>query len=209
MTNVIMDTGNVAEMLGLGPEDEISNMEATAEPTGHGIEFHVSMRGYTMRDMEELIVHAAAQQIIKHHNDAQIAKQIEAKCIELVTTKANSALEKITAEIIDQPIIPKYSYGKPDAAPVTMREFIGLTGRQYLSERVDDYGKVNERGSYNEKSRIQYLVEQAMARTFKNEIEKATNAVIAEIRSGIAAQHKAFLEGEKARFREALAKTVK
>jgi len=206
MSNTIMDTGNVAEILGLEQDDEISNMEAIKEPTGTGIEFHVAMRGHTFHDMEELIVQAAAQQIIGKFGNERLAKEIEAKTISLVTAKADKALEAVTSDILDQPLIPKFTYGKPDAAPVTMREFIGLTGRQYLSERVDEYGKVNERSSYNEKVRIQYLVEKAMAHSFKSEIEKATNALLSEIRAAISERHKAFLETEQSRFREALAK---
>lgn len=206
MTNLIMDTGNVAELIGLDESDEISNMEALKEPTGKGIEFHVAMRGHTMHDMEELIVQAAAQQIVGKFGNDRIAKEIEAKTISLVTAKADKALEAVTAEIIDQPILPKYGYSKPEASPVTMREFIGLTGRQYLAERVDTNGKVSDRSSYNEKSRIQYLVEKYMETAFKREIEKATNAAIVEVRAAIEANHKAFLEAEKARFREALAK---
>lgn len=206
MTNEIMDTGNVSEILDLGPDDEISNMAATHEPTGKGIEFHVSMHGHTFRDMEELIVQAAAFQIVGKFGNDRLAKEIEAKTIALVTAKADAALEAVTTDIINQPLIPKYTYGKPDADPVTMREFIGLTGRQYLAERVDYNGKVNERGSYNETTRIQYLVQKCMETKFKNEIEKATNAMISEIRAGVEAQHKAMLAAEKKRLADALAK---
>lgn len=206
MTNLIMDTGNVAELTGLDESDEISNMEALKEPTGKGIEFHVAMRGHTMHDMEELIVQAAAQQIVGKFGNDRLAKEIEAKTISLVTAKADKALQAVTAEIIDQPILPKYSYSKSEATPVTMREFIGLTGRQYLAERVDINGNVSDRSSYNEKSRMQYLVEKYMETAFKREIEKATNAAIVEVRAAIEASHKAFLAAEKKRFHEALEK---
>jgi hypothetical protein len=41
-----------------------SSLEARKEPEGNGIEFHVAMTSWTLRDMEELIVQAAAQQIV-------------------------------------------------------------------------------------------------------------------------------------------------
>ncbi|MEJ8308562.1 hypothetical protein [Agrobacterium larrymoorei] len=205
MSNLIMDTGNLAELTG---DDEVpeSSMEARKQAEGNGIEFHVAMTSWTLRDMEDLIVQAAAQQVVGKFGNDRLAKEIEAKTISLVTAKADAALESVTTEIINQPLIPKYTYGKPDADPVTMREFIGLTGRQYLTQMVDVHGKVSERSSYNEKSRIQYLVEKCMETAFKREIEKATNDLIAEIRRGVEAQHKAFIEAEKTRFREALAK---
>lgn len=209
MTNVIMDTGNVAELLGADEGDEFSSMEARKEPTGEGIEFHVAMTSWTMHDMQDLIVQAAAQQIVGKFGNDRLAKEIEVKTIALVTAKADEALGDVTSEIIDQPVLPKgYSYGKAQGDPVTMREFIGLTGRQYLSERVDNNGKVNERSSYNEQSRIAYLVQKCMETTFKREIEQATNAVIREIQASVKASHEAFLTAEKNRFREALEKVT-
>ena len=210
-TNVIMDTGDLAEIKGGadGFDAVESSMEARKTAEGNGIEFHVAMTSWTLHDMEALIVQAAAQQIVGKFGGERLAKEIEAKTISLVTAKADKALEAVTAEIIDQPVLPKgYSYGKPSGDPVTMREFIGLTGRQYLSERVDNYGKVNERSSYNEQSRIVYLVQKCMEATFEKEIKAATNALILEVRQAVEASHKAFIETEKARLREALAKVM-
>lgn len=201
-----MDTGNVSEILGLGPDEEISDMAATHEATGQGIEFHVSMHGHTMRDMEELIVQAAAQMIVGRHNDRELAKKIEAQCIALIDAKAKTALDKVTTEIIDQPLIPAYG----DKKPVTMREFIGLTGREYLSERVDYQGNVQRDGyRYSDnKTRMEFIVGKYMEAAFKKEIEAATNAVAREIRAAVEASHKAFIEAEKNRFREALEKVT-
>jgi hypothetical protein len=88
-----------------------------------------------------------------------------------------------------------------------MREFIGLTGQAYLTARVDNSGNPTT-DSYYSKSRIQFFVEKFMETAFKREIEKATNAAIIEVRKAIEDNHKAFLEAEKARFRDALAKVT-
>lgn len=207
MTNEILNTHDIAQQEWDGhsePSDVETAMVATKEAEGRGIEFHVSMRSYTQHDMEALIVEAAAVQIVGKFGNSQMAKAIEAKCIELTNAKASTALEKVTAEIIDQPLTPSFG----DKKPVTMREFIGLTGREYLAERVDRDGKPYSGGwgSNNSLSRIELIVGQFMQRQFKSEIEKATNAAISEIQAGIKAQHQAFLEAEKARVREALAK---
>jgi len=216
MTNVIMDTGNVNELIGAGrgdpsePFDGVeSSMEARKEPEGNGIEFHVAMTSWTLRDMEELIVQAAANQIVGKFGNEKLAKEIEAKTIALVTQKTDERLAAVTADIINQPLIPKHTYGKPEGDPITMREFIGLTGRDYLAQRVDpNTGKVNERSSYNETTRIQYLVQKCMETAFKREIEAATNALIRDIQAQVKAQHMALLEAEKARLREAIAKVT-
>ena len=205
----ITSTAEIAETEWGGhsePSDVATDMVATTEAEGHGIEFHVSMRDYTQRDMEALIIEAAAMQIVGRFGDKQIAHTIEAKCIELINAKATKALESVTTEIIDQPLMPNFG----DKKPVTMREFLGLYGREYLTEKVDHDGKVGS-GNWNSTSvpRIEWLVGRYMDRTFKTEIEKASNAAIAEIQNRFAAKHKALIEAEMTRVREALAATFK
>ncbi|WP_018184677.1 hypothetical protein [Kaistia granuli] len=187
------------------PQDVDTNMVATTEAEGRGIEFHVSMRSYTQRDMEALIVEAAARVVVGEYGNNKLAKLVEERCIALSVEKIDKHLANVTAEIIDQPITPKFPFMKADEKPMTMREFIGLTGREYLTASVDSSGKpTNDR--YYGKTRIQSLVEGVMQQAFKTEIEKATNAAVSEVRNAIKAEHDAFLTAEKARLREALAK---
>lgn len=205
--NEIISTGDVAESEWDGssePEDVRTDMVATKAAEHRGIEFHVSMRDYTMEDMEKLIVEAAARMIVGRHSDSQMAKSIEAKCIELVNAKATAKLETVTAEIIDLPVTPNFG----DKKPVTMREMIGLFGREFLTEKVDSNGKppTDSWGRRSETTRMEYLVGRAMDTKFKAEIERSTNAVVAEVRAAILERHQSLLVAEKARFLEALAK---
>jgi len=210
MSNEIIDTGDIAyAQLGTNdePTEPRSNMVATKEPEGKGIEFHVSMRSWTQRDMEELIVEAAARVVVGEYGNNKLAKLVEERCIAIVTAQADKHLAGVAADVLDRPIIPKYPYQKPDAQPMTMREFIGLTGRDYLESRVDNSGNQTTDRHYS-KPRLQHIVEVAVHRSFKTEIEKATNAAISEIQKAIKAQHDAFLDAEKKRLREALTKAT-
>lgn len=204
MTNEIHSTAEIAEGNWDGqsePSEVETDMVATDGPTGDGIEFHVSMRGYTMHDMEDLIVQAAARQILGTFNDRAMAKTIEETCTAQLTAKADAVLSAVTTEIIDQPLTPSFG----DKKPVTMREFIGLTGREYLSQKVDSVGKpTSGYGAFG--TRMEYLVRQYMDRHFRIEIEKATNAVITEIRKDFTARHEKMLASEKKRLREAFDK---
>ncbi|MEJ5019273.1 hypothetical protein WH297_05910 [Ochrobactrum vermis] len=207
MTNEIINTHDLAEQEWDGhtePQDVDTDMVATKEAEGKGIEFHVSMRDYTMRDMETLIIEAAAMQIVGKFGDARLAKEIEAKAIALVTAKADKALDAVTTEIIDQPLTPSFG----DKKPVTMREFIGLTGREYLAETVDRDGKPAKRDAWGGTTytRMELLAFKFMERKFKDEIEKATNAAVREIQTAINTKHAEFLKAEKARIREAIDK---
>lgn len=170
------------------------------------IEFYVQMRRYTQHAMEDLIVEAAARQIIGRHNDHDLAKRIEDKCIELLNEKATAALATVTDDIIDQPLTPNIG----DKEPVTMREFIGLYAREYLEAKVDREGKPSKGGwsSGAVSNRMEWLVSRTLDRKFKNEIEKATNALITEMRAAMKAQHDALIAKEKARIRDALARAA-
>lgn len=209
MGNEITSTHEIAEGDWDGssePSGVDTDMVATKEPEGRGIVFHVSMRDYTQRDMEDLIVEAAARTIVGRHNDRELARKIEAKCVELINAKATDALAKVTAEIIDQPMTPQFAGA--EKSPVTMRDFIGLYGREYLTAKVDRHTGEVCSSSYHAVPRIEYLVSKFMDTKFKNEIEKATNAAIREIQAAITSRHSAILDAEKARLRDALARAA-
>lgn len=206
-SNEITSTHDMAEAeweAGEEPRDVDTKMVATVEAEGKGIEFHVSMRSHTMRDMEALIVEAAAMQLVGRRSERELAKAIEAKALALIDAKATEKLAGVTAEIIDQPMTPNFG----DKQPVTMREFLGLYGREYLTQVVGSDGKPDTSSYGRGKPRITWLVERAMDATFKREIEKATNAAITEIQGAIREQHKALLAAETARIRDAIAKAT-
>lgn len=184
--------------------DELADapqLNATRDPEP-GISFHVQMQGYTKAAMDDLIVEVAARQLVGGRT-GDLAKHIEAKCIDMLTARADSMLQGVTQQIIDQPLIPSFG----DKKPVTMREYLGLTGREYLVEKVDRDGKPSSGGwGAQTMTRIEWLVDRAMQREFKKQIEAATSAVLAEVQKAIRDQHAAFLDAEKARFRAALTK---
>jgi len=209
MSNEITSTSEMAEQEWDGhsePSDVETDMVATHKAEEKGIEFHVSMRDYTMQDMEALIIEAAARMIVGRYGQNEIAKKVQDRCMALLTERADQHLAGITKQIIDEPILPK-SVGGKESPPVTMREFIGLLGREYLTQLVGNDG--NPFQGYDRRDarpRLQYMVDACLKRDFKSEIEKATNAAIAEVQRAIKAQHDAFIAAEKGRLRDALAK---
>lgn len=206
MTTEIMNTADLAELDAFAsdePRNDLNDMVATKEQPPTGISFHVSMQGYTMRDMEDLIIAAAAKQIIGMRWDGnQLLKLVEQKCMEMVAEKATAALASVTAEIIDQPMTPSFG----DKKPVTMREMLQLFGREYLEAQVDRDGKPHLAGSYSTPfgTRMEWLVWKALSSKFKTEIERTTNDVVREVQGAIKAHHEKVLKAEKTRFLSAL-----
>lgn len=206
MASEIMHTSDIAELNGEdGPDSDLSAMTGPSAPP-HPIEFTVQMRGHTMNDMETLIVHAAARQLVGDHDKTSLAKQIEAACKELIVAKVNAGLAKVTDAIIDQPLTPSWG----DKKPMTMREAINLTPSAYLSQRVTNDGKPATSGQYHTwGTMLEWLVFQTISAKFKNELEAATRSAIRDVQDEIKARHAAMIEEEKKRFREALDKMAK
>lgn len=203
----IIDTQNLAEAVDFdGDQSPREDMSATTESDPAAkIEFHVQMRSWTIRDMEDLIVQAAASQVISGLGDRKFSKLIEDRAIAAVTAQADTKIAGISAEIIDQPLTPSFG----DKKPVTMREYLGLYAKDYLTQVVDSQGKPSSGGwGGHDKARIVWIVERAMDAKFKREIEAATNAAVREIQQQVREMHEAVLTAEKARIRDALAKVT-
>lgn len=207
MTTPFLDTTDLAELVDFDEDEQPqSDLSATVQPDPDTkIEFHVQMKSWTIRDMENLIVEASARQIVgKIDRPTDMAKQIEARVRALLIEKADMRLAEVTAEIIDQPVTPNYG----DKKPVTMREMIGLYGREYLTQMVGNDGQPSTSHYGNNKTRMAYLVEKAMDAKFKAEITAANNAAISEIQNMIRKQHGQMVASEKARIRTAIEKEV-
>jgi hypothetical protein len=205
MENTILHMSDIAETeTGFDEQGfDVSDLEATEKPSETGIQFHVSMQGHTMNDMETLIVEAAASRLVDRFGGNRLAKLIEDRAIDLITKAADARLMQVTSEILDQPMQPKFNGAKSE--PITMREFIGMTGRDYLTQWVDRDGRPTQ-GGYNAYTRIQNIVSAAMDNKFKSEIATSTSSVISEIRNAVKARHEKVVSEEKARIAEALAK---
>lgn len=207
MTNVtIADTSELAELHDY--DDDASpreDLSATTESDPEAkIEFHVQMRSWTVRDMEELVIEAAARQLVgRNASEGALSKAVQEAAIRQITAKADAKMATVSEQIIDQPVMA----GPGSKEPVTMREMIGLYAKEYLTEIVGSDGKISTDyyGRQSGKARMVWIVERALDAKFKDEITKATNAAIREIQTEIRAQHVAVVQAETARIRAAIA----
>ncbi len=202
----ILESADLDEMDGFA-EDAAprESLSATTESDPKAkLEFHVQMRDWTIRDMEEMIVEASARQIVGMSGETALAKKIQDRVVELTTQRLDEKLSGVTADILSQPVMTP-GYGAQKA--VTMAEYIGLTSAAYLAEMVGSDGKPTT-SSYNRQTRAQYLVEQAMQVKFKREIQAMTDACISEVQMAIRARHAVLLATEKKRLLDALAKVT-
>ncbi len=206
----IIDTSDIAQGQaedGLREWDDELQTSAVAshEEKPGGISFHVQMRDWTVNDMEELIIEAAARMIVGRTSDNKLSQQIEARALALITERADARLSTIASDVLGTTLTPK---GYDQKTPVTIGETLGMLGREYLELKVLSDGKLPD-GYYDKdraKKRIEWIVQELLVGKFEDELKASSDVFIREIRADVKARHEAALAAEKARIVEALAK---
>jgi len=206
----IIDTSDIAQGQaedGMREWDDELQTSAVAshEEKPSGISFHVQMRDWTVNDMEELIVEAAARMIVGRSGDSKLSKLIEDRALAMITERADARLSAVASDVLGTTLTPK---GYDQKTPVTIGETIGMLGREYLEQLVGRDGKpaTEYYDRQNGTKRLEYIVRTNIDHKFAIEIKAATDAVIYQVRTEIKARHEQMLTAEKARITEALAK---
>ena len=96
----IIDTADIAfdqQEAGMRDDDNALQTSAVAshEEKPGGISFHVQMRDWTVNDMEELIIEAAARMIVGRTSDNKLSKLIEDRALALITERADAKLSAV------------------------------------------------------------------------------------------------------------------
>lgn len=208
----IIDTADIAESNyepsdrePSGDDELRTSAVASHEEKPGGISFHVQMRDWTVNDMEELIIEAAARMVVGRTSDNKLSKLIEDRAMSLITERADARLSAVASDVLGTTLTPK---GYDQKTPVTIGETIGMLGREYLEQMVGSDGKpaTDSYGRNYGTKRLEYIVRAHMDHKFSEEIKTATSKFIIEVRNEIRARHEQMLAAEKARIAEALTK---
>lgn len=204
MTNnhMIADSFDIAEAHELGEEDDCSNLEATQKPTDSKLEFYVQMRGHTLTDMETLIVEAAARQLLRSFANA---KAMEDRILEALYLKVTSQIQE-RISIVASDVLSTVMVGGKE--PVTVKQFIEMSWRDWLQKRVDREGKdlTGYHGAGTAMTRVEWLLWRALEAKWARDVATATNAAVAEMQKAVTAKHTEILTAEKTKLAAALAK---
>ena len=191
--DLIMDSGNLAEITGHGTDEDeaLSDLTATKSADPDTMDFHVQMRGYTMRDFETMVVHAAAQQLM---GGRTFKAEIEAKAVEIASAKMNARLTDALKDVMGMTV------SKRGAEPVTLGQMIGMEAKDYLTQPVGRDGKPNT-DSWGSRGtpRIAYLVQQFVADHFAKEIKAGMEAMLAEVKAHAKAKLDQTIQAERER----------
>ena len=179
--NTIIDTMNVAEIEGLDEDDNelSSDMTATHEADKTTMDFHIQMRSYTMRDFEQMVVHAAAQQLLRGHSfKSEIAAEVKAQA----DKRLNAEIGAVMADAMKTTIISRGSEN------VTLAQMIGMESRAYLTQPVDDQGRHGSDGWGTKTPRLEWLAKKALRDMFKAELDAAFAALKSELSAAVSKQ---------------------
>ena len=205
MTNTILDAGNLAEVTGAdGEPNDTSDLTSTHEPDVAGMSFHVQMNGYTLGDFEEMVVQTAARLLLESGaSEHRLKKTIEERAIALISQRCDEKLAGVTSDILNNPVM----IGGKD--PITMGEFIGITGRDYLSTPVDHGGKPTT-GSYDRGTpRINRMLNEVVGKKFSAELSAGIKDITKELKVMVTTKLDSLIVEERARIATALGYEVK
>ena len=94
---------------------------------------------------------------------------------------------------------------------MTMRDLIGLHGREYLEQKVTSDGKPYRSGEHYGGpfgTRVEWIVAQQINGLFKNEVERATREMIANVKNEFKKAHDALLQEQISNIKTALSKVM-
>lgn len=215
-TEVIMDSGDIFE--DRDPDEEVANLEVTKGATGAPGELsvHVQMKGWTLQDVTEAIIIAAADQILKSREigEAVLRRRVEEKVLDVFNDRINDIVEKVADDALSRPLTkPPFSSGKDPNEAVTIGDFLELTSTGFLNQHVDSEGKStpksHSRSVYGRtKPRIEHLVLNAMDHKLKKEMDAAVSKATREVQAEVRKAHEAMVEEHKAKLRDALQSAV-
>lgn len=205
MSNEIVTTEDIAASN--GDEEVRSSIEATEEALPKGIGFHVTMTSWTLEDMEELIVEAAARRVLGRMNDNRLAKLIEDKVLAEISARANDAIARIADDVMGHALVPaNYS----QQAPVTIGETLAHLSRAYLEQMVDSDGKPPTDHWRRQESmkRIDWIVRAAFDRKLGEEISKSTKVAADAAAKEVRAKYTEIVTSETDKLRAAIATAI-
>ena len=201
MNDLIMDSGNLAEIEGLdaSEDNDLSDLTATKTEATETMDFHVQMRGYTMRDFEAMVINAAAHQLMQGRT---FKSEIEAKAIEIASSKVNARLNDVLKDVMQMTVATR---GKE---PVTLGQMIGMEAKDYLTASVKSDGSPSD-GWGQSAPRIVYLVREFAKQHFASEIKAAMGTLIADMKAALEKQLTAAIDEERRKIADALGYEIK
>jgi len=202
--STIMEIADIADIEGLDVDEtsDFADLTATTGADRTTMDFHVQMRGYTMRDFESMVVHAAAQQLV---GGRTFSKEIKEEAAAIASAKVTDQLSFALKDVMSLTVMKR---GSED---VSLREMIGMEAKTYLTEIVGSDGKpvTDSWGRRDGVPRVQHLAAVYLRDAFKKEIEQAFKDIREELKSAISGKIESAIAEERKKIADALGHEIK
>lgn len=132
---------------------------------------------WSAREMFDAIVRAASERIVEGTQ-----RDLRAAVAKSAQEQIDAQVGAVVSGVLDGMIQPTNEWGEAKGAPMSLREMVGKTARDYLGTKVNKEGVAS---SYDANTtRLNYLVSQVVAKEFdyrmQSEVKKAVELARAE-----------------------------
>lgn len=149
----------------------ILDMSAQTEKPDDGLSFTISLNDYTIETFEQLLIEAAARQLLNRVSNKEISIKIEQKVMNTLIEKSNKVIDEITSDVLNRKITNAawFYSGKTE----TISEHLKLLTSDYISKNVN-----------RSKDRVDLAIE----RVLYGHLGKELDAQVGQFRTDVAAK---------------------
>lgn len=161
-------------------EDDYTEPAPQAEPGW--LQINETRLKYDAQRMFDSIAQHAASNIVEN-----IARDLKAEVTRSVKQQIDAQVGAIVSAALDTNIQPTNEWGEPKGKPLSLREMVGNSARNYLGVKVNKDGAES---TYNaDTTRLEFIVKKVVASEFdyrmqtevKKAVEMARNEAVAKV----------------------------
>lgn len=162
--------------------------------------FEVRVESFDTSHFYADVVRAATDRIVgANYPTSTLVKAVREAADAMVSARINEVLTDTISELLKKPIQRYDTFGNPVGVPLSVEDIIRNGADTVLSEQVDSSGKpTNSAYTANKKSRLEWVVQQAVVSGLERELHDAAKQVRAEVTAKATASVAALLAGVKA-----------
>lgn len=123
----------------------------------------------------------AVVQHISSEFQARCNEDLRKQVREILVAELRTKISEAVTEIFTQVFIPTNEYGEKKGEPMTIRELIVKTTKNYLEEKVDSNGR-NDWGGTKDRTRIQWMAKQEADSVVKELVEPEAKKIVSQIK---------------------------
>jgi len=143
----------------------------------------VKLLGINVDDIRMAVIEGVKTAILK-----SIEKDVREKVAESINETLNATVSEWVKGFLEKPYQPVNGWGEPKGKPTNIRDVIEEKARDFMTEKVDGSGKVNEYRSETPRYlwAARQVAQEAIEKSLRPELDKAIVEMREKVKAGIA-----------------------